>query len=305
MAISDLFRPKCKHSDPGVRKLAVEKLTDETALSDIAQNDTNSAVRLAAVTKLTDPQRLARLIENESDTDVCLAALDRIGDPALLGKIAQQHRTLEVRTAASKGLAELLRASIMLGDSAAAISLLEIPGSAHIKVILGTVRGRYWMSMGDIVMSGGQATTVGDAEGVLVTVANTNALKKVSVEEAVALGVIGSKPATSVPSGTTLRIPVTTFDVTSLEMQGPCLVAYKSRTQENNVIKLLLEPRDVLNVHVVLSADGTQLLAWDLRDAKADDHPDTARATYPNSARKKYGGFNPESQTATYTQHQK
>jgi uncharacterized protein len=236
MAITDLFRPKWKHSDAAVRKPAVEKLTDEGILSDIAQSDPDRGVRLAAVAKLSDPHGLARILHKESEVSVWQAALARISDQTLLaeiarttpratvraavvkklmspsvlaerlkgdddaavrlaalekvsdqaavagtarsdkdpavraaavkkitadailaelltaekdagirtaildqmkdhtilGKIAQQHPVSEVRTAASKKLAELLRATIMLGDSATAISLLGIPGDHYI-----------------------------------------------------------------------------------------------------------------------------------------------------------------------------
>jgi ankyrin repeat protein len=176
------------------------------------------------------------------------------------------------------------------------------PNSAHIQIATGTVRGRYWETMGQPEWLGGKVVTDLAAEGVLVTVAKTEAFKMLPLEEAIALGVIGYKPAGLVPSGTELKTPVTTFDVTSMEMQGSCFVKHTTSSNKDLAAGLMIEPKDILDASVVLSADGKRLLAWDIGNAKVADHADTSQATYPNSARKKVGGYNPESQRATYSQ---
>jgi hypothetical protein len=54
MNFLDLFRPKWKHSQPRVRRAAVEKLTDQALLGEIAKTDSDRDVRMAAVKELTD-----------------------------------------------------------------------------------------------------------------------------------------------------------------------------------------------------------------------------------------------------------
>ena len=39
MALSDLFKPKWKHSDPNVRKAAILNITDQKVLAEVAKND--------------------------------------------------------------------------------------------------------------------------------------------------------------------------------------------------------------------------------------------------------------------------
>lgn len=132
MAIGDLFRPKWQHSSAAVRKPAVKQLTDDTILANIAQNDPDHGVRLAAVTKIADTHRLARILHGEIDTDVWQTALARISDQTLLAEIQRCTTSAAVRTAVVKKLAELLRAAIMRGDSAAALSLLGIPADHYL-----------------------------------------------------------------------------------------------------------------------------------------------------------------------------
>ncbi len=176
------------------------------------------------------------------------------------------------------------------------------PDSPHIKVVTGTLRGRYWKSMGKPTMENGQLTFSGGGDGVLLTVAGTSVLKKLTVEEAVSSGLIGSVPESSVRKGTVLKTPATTFDTTSFELQGPCLAGFKSTGASHEIVPLLLKPRDISNAGVVLGSNETQLLAWDTSNGKIDDNPDTSKATYPDSIRQPSHGFNPEKQTVTFTQ---
>lgn len=52
MKFSDLFLPKHVRSDPEVRKRAVEKMKDQSLLSQIAENDPDNAVRELALSRL-------------------------------------------------------------------------------------------------------------------------------------------------------------------------------------------------------------------------------------------------------------
>ncbi len=54
MKFSDLFLPKHVRSDPEVRKHAVEKMKDQSLLSQIAENDPDETVRDLASSRVSD-----------------------------------------------------------------------------------------------------------------------------------------------------------------------------------------------------------------------------------------------------------
>ncbi len=54
MKFSDLFLPKHVRSDPEVRKHAVEKMKDQSLLSQIAQNDPDDSVRDLATNRISE-----------------------------------------------------------------------------------------------------------------------------------------------------------------------------------------------------------------------------------------------------------
>ena len=43
MGFFDLFKPKWKHSNPEIRKAAIDKITDQSILADILKNDSKFA----------------------------------------------------------------------------------------------------------------------------------------------------------------------------------------------------------------------------------------------------------------------
>jgi hypothetical protein len=59
MPLLDLFRRRWKHKDPDVRGKAVEKLTNQVLLAEIARADDDGGVREKAVQRLTDQGLLA------------------------------------------------------------------------------------------------------------------------------------------------------------------------------------------------------------------------------------------------------
>lgn len=63
MAFTDLFKPKYKHSDWNVRKQAVQELTDENILTEIAYNDESGSVRHEAVKKITNQKVLIDILK--------------------------------------------------------------------------------------------------------------------------------------------------------------------------------------------------------------------------------------------------
>ncbi len=52
MKFSDLFLPKHVRSNPEVRKQAVEKMKDQSLLSQIAENDPDDSVRDLAASRI-------------------------------------------------------------------------------------------------------------------------------------------------------------------------------------------------------------------------------------------------------------
>ncbi|MBF0538738.1 MAG: hypothetical protein HQL03_10860 [Nitrospirae bacterium] len=127
MSIKDLFQPKWKHCDPAVRKAAVEKLTDQKVLADIAKHDKDwsvraaaheklgnkeealfevaknampSKVRKAAVEKLTDQKVLADVAKNDEDWNIPNAAVAKLTDRTMLEDVAKNARYSRVRKAA-------------------------------------------------------------------------------------------------------------------------------------------------------------------------------------------------------------
>ena len=120
----------------------------------------------------------------------------------------------------------------------------RFPGSAHIKMLVGTVRGRYWFKANTSFGSG-----KGRRDGVIVTVEGQSAASSLTPEEAVKLGVLKQVPA---GQGKRLNTQGVTFNSVYIEPIGPIVAGGQ-----------LITPVDLLNCPVVLSADGTQLLAWD------------------------------------------
>jgi hypothetical protein len=73
LSILDLFSPKIHSTDPRVRLAALEKITGQGKLAEIAKNDPEGYVRLAAAEKIKDPKVAQPLLEalvevHQSDT---------------------------------------------------------------------------------------------------------------------------------------------------------------------------------------------------------------------------------------------
>jgi len=74
-----IFKPKWQHKDPAVRKTAIESLSDEKTLVQIAEQDSDLSIRALALTKIKSPQQLAVFLVCE--------------DSALRQQAQQQHLT--------------------------------------------------------------------------------------------------------------------------------------------------------------------------------------------------------------------
>jgi len=87
MAILDLFRPKWKHSNWKVREAAIEKLTDQNVLIDIAKNDEDYNVRTAAIEKITDQNVIIDVAKTDKNDKVRTAARNKISDEQIALKL--------------------------------------------------------------------------------------------------------------------------------------------------------------------------------------------------------------------------
>ena len=102
MGFIDIFKPKYKHSDWSVRIKAVNEMTDESKLIDIAINDNSLDVRGAAAKKIKDQKTLKEIIESEKSSHVQFCAftqienreeyLKEINNQYLLSHIAQYDK---------------------------------------------------------------------------------------------------------------------------------------------------------------------------------------------------------------------
>lgn len=107
MGLMDIFRPKWKHSDSNVRMAAVETLTDQVVLAEIARTDENRKVCEAAFGKLTDQSILAGIARIGWEEDyVRVAAIQKLADQALLAEIAKTDEKWVVREAAVRKMTD-------------------------------------------------------------------------------------------------------------------------------------------------------------------------------------------------------
>lgn len=132
----------------------------------------------------------------------------------------------------------------------------DFPQSSHIKTAVGTLRGRYWFKLNMPF----ESNDGWRRDGVVVTVAGMKVAKNLSLGEAKRLGVVAVSPARSGPD---VQTQATTFNYVYVEATGGGVVV------GNDVIA----PEDLLNSILILSGDGTRLLAWDIGKATPAPQP--------------------------------
>lgn len=104
MNLLNLFRPKWKHTNPEIRRTAVQRLEDQTVLVGVAQSDEDTSVRKTALMKIQDQLSVLEIARNEK----CIGqrdAAERLDSPSLVAKLAMdKHVSRFVRGAAVKKL---------------------------------------------------------------------------------------------------------------------------------------------------------------------------------------------------------
>jgi hypothetical protein len=103
----ELFTPALKSENWERREKAVNKLTDQSVLADVAKNDRNGYVRLVAVKKLTDQSVLADVAKNDEDEYVRDVALGKLTDQSVLADIAQYEENWDVKKLAADKLSDV------------------------------------------------------------------------------------------------------------------------------------------------------------------------------------------------------
>ena len=73
------------------RRAAVERITDESVLADLAKNASDIVVRFIAINKITDETFLSDIVENDSDIFVRIEAAKKINDESFLANIAKKY----------------------------------------------------------------------------------------------------------------------------------------------------------------------------------------------------------------------
>jgi TonB family protein len=133
----------------------------------------------------------------------------------------------------------------------------RFPNTTRLKVVPGTLRARYWFKVAQPFGDDGK-----HRDGVFVTVDGMNFAINLSLEDAKNFGVIGFDPAApdANPDSQGRTFKRIYFEAT----QGGVLVGNQ-----------IITPKDNLNSTLFLSADGSQLLAWDLSKSAPDTHPST------------------------------
>lgn len=105
-------------NDPRICIPAIEKLTDQRVLKEIAENEKGYTMqREAAVKKITDQGFLEDLAKNSKNPDVCEAAINQITDQSFLISIAKNHFYYPIRkTAVEKITNQSILADIAQND---------------------------------------------------------------------------------------------------------------------------------------------------------------------------------------------
>ena len=98
MNMIDLLRPRWKHPDAEIRKIAVGKLADATRLRVIVETDPDDGVREAAFSRLNDQDLLVQIAKGAGRFNV--RAAERLIEPRHIIDVARHAATPQVRVAA-------------------------------------------------------------------------------------------------------------------------------------------------------------------------------------------------------------
>jgi len=101
-----------------VRAAAIKMLTDQSLLADIAKHDKAEYIRAAVVERLTDQHVLADMAKCDESPTVCRSAIARISDPNVLAELAKVGNKSAVRLAVAEKLSDPMLAQKVYADLA-------------------------------------------------------------------------------------------------------------------------------------------------------------------------------------------
>jgi hypothetical protein len=100
------LRSKLKHPDEKVRLTALQKLTDEKKIIEVACSDASPTVRLEAVRMLGDAGHLAAVVKDGEGEEARVEAVGRIQDQELLAQILLERKNKAIMQAAFENLTD-------------------------------------------------------------------------------------------------------------------------------------------------------------------------------------------------------
>jgi hypothetical protein len=107
-----------KNLDPRVRLQAVEKMTEQRELAEVARTDDSPRVRMAAVARVQEDELLAEVAKDAREMDVRLAAVERISSQRLLAEIIRVRKNYQLMGACFARISDPDVLSDIAGDPA-------------------------------------------------------------------------------------------------------------------------------------------------------------------------------------------
>lgn len=106
-ACEELKSIAIKNMNHSAQKAAVENITAQSILVDIAKNNSNSSdVRIAAIKKITDQSILVDIAKNDKKTGVRVAAIKKLTNQNILTEIVSNDRDWSIRAAAAEKITD-------------------------------------------------------------------------------------------------------------------------------------------------------------------------------------------------------
>lgn len=112
MIFKKLFKPKWQHKDPAVRAQALQQLTDEHILNEIASKDVEVNVRRKALEKMASFSAWVQAMEHESDQHLKKVAIEKIK----LAVLNSQANSLKVTDAQKQTFFETCKQNSLIEE---------------------------------------------------------------------------------------------------------------------------------------------------------------------------------------------
>lgn len=115
-------------ADASIRRAAVELLSDQHVLGEVAKADADEQVRGEALGRVTEAAILADIVQNGRPGKTRAAALARLTEPVFLGEVAKQNDDAELRRSATMRVTDTaVLAEIVTKDTDVRVRQVAIP----------------------------------------------------------------------------------------------------------------------------------------------------------------------------------